>query len=975
MATTARLDLSAWRNDDVWEYPVRVIGADLTAASLLMDVRLAPDTPGAALIALGKVTTPAQGVRVAGVSVVNGLPVTDLRIRIDRATMQALPYSGEVGSSTKLAYALLLAGITRLVGSFTVLAHAYGSDAAPTARGTGYGSTSLAYPNGGATLTIADRDVTELVIDGAGLLVASMAEVTDAAARAEEAAEQAQATNARASLAQISPYQSAATYAGPLTREQLRGGVLDVDLSDWPAYNPAKVYSFATVLKSATAIRFDLWEQDSPGVYTDPKIPRLSFSVPLSGYAYDPNSRAVLKLTSAAGMGVIAVVPAALPTSDAELAAMDYGRAGLDSHVFRKGYGLFARLAGEKVLTADPMTSALVGAYAPSIAYVHPADATERLGEGNPEQFQGMGQSFIATKTTVVQRVETALFSAFGTPFKGKVQLVRQTPAQVGPTNGTLIQEFEYPAAVYPDTITLVTDALFVLQPGEKLGVYATADAGYKIGMKRWDHPRTGEANPNGRVPLLFSTNGTTWSTGGVTSTFAYMQVPLRLYTNIVSRREVAEIAGQASAIIGPRVALPVKLHAVAGLEFNLYYDAIGLLPDVGEGQPPYLFDIECDIGVNTRRSFRVTPTTGQIGAHPLSVRVYDAAGGLVESVTTTIVVVPAAVPAGTAKRILVIGDSNIDDTAVSIQTLQANLTACTGTTPIFVGTHGVAPYFHEARSGQTFQYFAEGGPRYKFTVTGYPDVPFWPAQTTTGADGSGSLLLYDEKNVSGGAGYLIGVVAGQPNAGPIVEGWSGQLRVGGSNFTVTNTQILYGYSILKSGGGTGALDFGAYLTRFGLGGADVLLIDLGINDSRGAVLTDAEQLQRIARAKALCTAFLSYKPAGKVVIALPKSCASMRSIYVGAAATYAAYRLNIHRLRELLIEHFDSGKFSAAVSLCGSGLMMDRYFGYPRTTTAVAGRYVETREEHTDQLHPRAEGYRQVGDAFTGAVIAALNS
>ncbi|MGN5374578.1 SGNH/GDSL hydrolase family protein [Sphingomonas hankookensis] len=548
MATTARFDLSAWRNDDAWECPLRVVGADLTNASLLMDVRLAPDTPGPAEVSLSKVTTAAQGVRVVGVSTVDDVPVTDLRIKIDRATMQALPYSGEVGDSAALSYALLIAGITRLVGSFTVLAHAYGSDAAPADRAPGYGATSSAFPSGGATLTIADHEVISLVIDGAGLLAASMAEVTTAAARAEDAAAQAQATNARASLAQVSPYQPAATFAGPLTREQLRGALLDADLSDWTGYNPAKVYSFATLLKSATTIRFDLWEQDSPGVYTDPKTPRLSFSVPLTGYTYAPNSQAVLKLTSAAGVGVIAVVPAALPTSDAELAAVDYGRAGLDAHVFRKGYGLFARLAGEKVLTADQMTSALVGAYAPSVAYVHPADTTERVGEGNPESFQGMGQSFIATKTTVVQRIETALFSAFGTPFKGKVRLVRQTPAQVGPNAGTLIQEFAYPAAVYPDTLTLVTDALFVLQPGEKLGVYATADAGYMIGMKRWDHPRTGEANPNGRVPLLFSTNGTTWSTGGVTSTFAYMQVPLRLYTNIASRAEIAALVASTVA-------------------------------------------------------------------------------------------------------------------------------------------------------------------------------------------------------------------------------------------------------------------------------------------------------------------------------------------------------------------------------------------------------------------------------------------
>ncbi|NTS64147.1 hypothetical protein HRV97_03095 [Sphingomonas sp. HHU CXW] len=184
--TTARLDLSVWRNDDIYEFPLRVVGVDLSGepgVALAMQVRLGPDTPGAPLVDLIKVTNGnAEGLRVAGVTVIDGAPVSDVRIRINKSTRQALPYAGEVGDSAPLSYALLIAGVTRLVGSFIVLAHTYGSDNAPASRPTGYGATSTTSGvSSGATLTISQDGGATLVIDGAAIVAA-------AAARAEAAA-------------------------------------------------------------------------------------------------------------------------------------------------------------------------------------------------------------------------------------------------------------------------------------------------------------------------------------------------------------------------------------------------------------------------------------------------------------------------------------------------------------------------------------------------------------------------------------------------------------------------------------------------------------------------------------------------------------------------------------------------------------------------------------------------------------------
>ena len=191
MATTARLDLSVWRNDDVYEFPLRVIGPDLTAVNLRAQVRLAPDTPGPALVALEKVgDAGVQGVRLAGVTPGDRGYVNDIRIFIDKATRQnpdKMPYDGELGDASPLAWAMQIGGRTRIVGKLFVLAHTMDSDAAPMDR-SGEASARAALPSGGASLTIAADDVAELVIDGADLIGAAAVE---AAASANDASKSA----------------------------------------------------------------------------------------------------------------------------------------------------------------------------------------------------------------------------------------------------------------------------------------------------------------------------------------------------------------------------------------------------------------------------------------------------------------------------------------------------------------------------------------------------------------------------------------------------------------------------------------------------------------------------------------------------------------------------------------------------------------------------------------------------------------
>ncbi|MFC6415939.1 hypothetical protein, partial [Massilia varians] len=120
--------------------------------------------------------------------------------------------------------------------------------------------------------------------------------------------------------------------------------------------------------------------------------------------------------------------------------------------------------------------------------------------------------------------------------------------------------------------------------------------------------------------------------------------------------------------------------------------------------------------------------------------------------------------------------------------------------------------------------------------------------------------MLNEEYSLDGnGNGWIIGNIWSQPNTPIGGAGWAGQLKADGVIFSVNNTEILANYSILKDSGGTGTLNFGNYMARFGFSGCDLLTIDLGINDSRGVLQTEATQAQKIADAKAIITSYLAY--------------------------------------------------------------------------------------------------------------------
>lgn len=208
-------------------------GIDLRGKTLRMQVRLVGDTPGQPLVDLGSVdNAQAQGLALLTVEQDGEIPVSTVQIRINELTMERLPYSGELGSATALAYDMIatIGGDKRVLmgGPFVIEAGVTGADNAPANRAYGYGGgsgfTDLGGMRVGATLTFGDQPVI-ITIDGADLLAPMRNETyaaRDAAigARDATAAERQAAEDARD---QASVSRDVATAAQPTYPTQAAG--------------------------------------------------------------------------------------------------------------------------------------------------------------------------------------------------------------------------------------------------------------------------------------------------------------------------------------------------------------------------------------------------------------------------------------------------------------------------------------------------------------------------------------------------------------------------------------------------------------------------------------------------------------------------------------------------------------------------------------------------------------------------------
>ena len=174
---------------------------------------------------------------------------------------------------------------------------------------------------------------------------------------------------------------------------------------------------------------------------------------------------------------------------------------------------------------------------------------------------------------------------------------------------------------------------------------------------------------------------------------------------------------------------------------------------------------------------------------------------------------------------------------------------------------------------------------------------------------------------------------------------------------------------------GTGELDFQYYRTQI-LGLAenekiDLMFSDLGINDIYPYGATDTSINNIVNNAKKLIDAFLIDNPTGKWAVCYPKS---RSSAFTSSGRLHYPMRFDMQRLRERILEEFDFNANYPNVYVCGSGMQIDRWFGYPLAERNVASRIEIAETKPSDDVHPSDAGYQQVGDAMTATAWYSLN-
>lgn len=196
MATFATLTLASDRAGPC----VRTLyfrGIDLTGITLAMQLRLAPDTPGAALLTLGMgANAQAEGLYLLSAAAdLDGVMVSKVQLRINETTMEdaaKVPYAGELGDPSVLSYGLIgtFGGDKRTLvqGAFVALPTTYGADNAPANRPAGYQGAGARYSTwSSATLTFSD-DAVVVDVDAADLLGEQVTIATQAATNAASSA-------------------------------------------------------------------------------------------------------------------------------------------------------------------------------------------------------------------------------------------------------------------------------------------------------------------------------------------------------------------------------------------------------------------------------------------------------------------------------------------------------------------------------------------------------------------------------------------------------------------------------------------------------------------------------------------------------------------------------------------------------------------------------------------------------------------
>lgn len=116
---------------------------------------------------------------------------------------------------------------------------------------------------------------------------------------------------------------------------------------------------------------------------------------------------------------------------------------------------------------------------------------------------------------------------------------------------------------------------------------------------------------------------------------------------------EATHSSAAAPTVDGLRLTLPPVVHAVPGVEMNLHFANTVLAP----GTAPE-FTVRCEVGRVLSNRWTLAAMPGQVGEHPLSLRVTDSKTRVTTEARCVVRVVPPDAGRGREIALLIVGDS-----------------------------------------------------------------------------------------------------------------------------------------------------------------------------------------------------------------------------------------------------------------------------------------------------------------------------
>lgn len=458
-----------------------------------------------------------------------------------------------------------------------------------------------------------------------------------------------------------------------------------------------------------------------------------------------------------------------------------------------------------------------------------------------------------------------------------------------------------------------------------------------------------------------------------------FNEIPIGV-TGYYTSGQVDNLISQVSQT--PIITLPSTLYAIVGKEFNLYYDQFIFCKEYGAGNPTVNVSVVCNKGKAKQRSYRFTPTIGDVGSYAITFNIYSDAGVILHTSSHTLIVVSNAEISNTALKIVMVGDSNTAANYAGYGSpianyLQQNLAECGGNTPVFYGTYGANPHRNEGVSGADFSSILNGkNAKTKLILSGLIDSYPLSSDIATQATYSGGGTTYAISGAfvikSDGSGYAICNSNLTSQTFPMsLSKTEGDPSMPETITVNSIVQIPSGYVTFKNSEGQGILDFGYYrneVLRLGTTEyIDIFTVDLGLNDANGSYYNqDTIGDWYLTRAITFYNEIIADNPNAKVVFILPKMCGSGQDTTT-PDNTY--YRLNLFAIKKAIIETFDNNNLYPNAYVSQAGLAVDRYYGFPTRSVTIAARITGTMTMNSDAMHPSPSGYWQDADGLVGIV------